>query len=91
MIFEADMRVSVYNKKSKLFGGFKNILIGEFRVPVNSLLDFSDKPQFFNVLNEDGQFMGQILANFYLKEYFKDPKYRKIKDWVCPEHLKRLA
>ena len=54
MIFEADMRVSVYNKKTRLFGGYKNILIGEFRVPVNSLLTFPNKPQFYNLLNEDG-------------------------------------
>lgn len=44
MVFEADMRVSVYNKKSSFFGGFKNILIGEFRVPVTSLLTHCDKP-----------------------------------------------
>jgi len=58
MLFEADMRIFVWNKKSTLFGGFKNILVGEFAVPVQSLLRQCDKPQFYNILNEEGQFMG---------------------------------
>lgn len=45
MMFEADLRVSIYNRKSKwLFEGYRNILIGEFCVPVQSLLKKCDKP-----------------------------------------------
>jgi hypothetical protein len=47
----------------------------------------SDKPQFFNIINEEGQFMGQVLANFYLKLFIRDPKTRKIKGYKDPVHM----
>jgi len=30
--------------------------------------------------------MGQILGNFYLKAFYRDPKTRKQKDWKDIEH-----
>jgi hypothetical protein len=30
LTFEPDLRVSLINKKAKLFGGFANLVIGEF-------------------------------------------------------------
>ena len=39
-------------------------------------------------MNENGQFIGQILANFYLKFYPKDPKNKNKKDFQEPEHLR---
>jgi hypothetical protein len=44
LIFESDMRVTVQNKKSKLFGGFANQVIGELTVPVESLRTYCEKP-----------------------------------------------
>lgn len=39
IIFEADMRVTVYNIKKKMFSSdYNNIQIGEFRVPVSSMM-----------------------------------------------------
>lgn len=34
--------------------------------------------------------MGQVLANFFLKFYPKDPSKRKIKNYVPPEHKRLL-
>lgn len=34
--------------------------------------------------------MGQILANFYLKPFYRDPKTRKQKNWVDLEHEKTV-
>ena len=45
----------------------------------------SEKPQFFNVLNEEGQFMGQILCNFYLGIFERDPKTRRNKNYKDPK------
>jgi hypothetical protein len=73
------MRVTIQNKKSHIFGsGFANIVIGEFTVPVQSLRTYCEKPQFFNLLNVEGQFMGQVLANFYLADFVKNQKKRKL-------------
>lgn len=36
-----------------------------------------NKPQFFNILNDQGQFVGQILANFYLLPYELSNKQKK--------------
>ena len=83
LTFESDMRVSVTNETTDWFGPLSTKVIGEFAVPVPSIMSRSpdQKPQLFNLLNEEGRFVGQILANFYLKEFIRDPKTRKIKDW----------
>jgi hypothetical protein len=44
LTFESDMKVILQNKKSKLFGGWANQVIGEFQVPVVSMLNSCDKP-----------------------------------------------
>ena len=54
LLFEADMKITLKNRKSKFFGGFSNLEIGSFQVPTSSLMKYCDKPQFFNILNEDG-------------------------------------
>lgn len=88
LVFEPDMRVTLYNRKTKLFGGLANIVIGEFTIPVESMTTYCEKPQFFNILNEEGQFMGQILANFHLAIYNKNQKKRKLlgKNYVDEPH-----
>ena len=48
-------------------------------MPVTSLLKKSQRPQFFNVLNEEGQFVGSILCNFHLKEYSLTAKEKRDK------------
>ena len=84
LAFEADMRITVQNEKKGWFGGLANQVIGEFCVPVQSIMTHSEKPQFFNLINEEGTFMGSLLANFYLKVFVRDPKARKQKDYVDP-------
>lgn len=74
LAFESDMRVSLVNESKGFFGGLEHHVIGEFAVPVQSMMTRSLRPQFFNLLNEEGQFMGQVLCNFYLEVYVRDLK-----------------
>jgi len=70
------MRVMLKNPKSRLLIlGESESILGEFTVPVNSMSTEIQRPQFFNVINEEGQLEGQVLARFYIKEY--DQKRRK--------------
>ena len=88
LTFESDMKVTITNRYKNWLGNDADSHIGEFSVPVTSLLKHSEKPQFFNILNPEGQFMGQILCNFYLGIFKVDPKTRKIKNYVDPEIIK---
>jgi len=54
LMFESDMRVTLQNQKTSFFGSLSNQIIGEFAVPVQSIMKHSEKPQFFNVLNANG-------------------------------------
>lgn len=56
LTFESDMRVIIKNKKKNFFGFVSDKIIGELAIPVNSLIkrDMCDRPQFFNILNEEG-------------------------------------
>ena len=70
LMFETDMRVSLRPAKES------NVQeIGSFVVPVHSIARYphrnSKRPQFFHLLNEEGQFVGSILCNFYVKLYPK--------------------
>jgi hypothetical protein len=85
--FEADMRVTLKNQKKSWLGNLSDLTIAEFAVPLESIMTRCKRPQFFNILNENGQFMGQILANFYLMKYKKDPKFRKDKTYKSPLEL----
>ena len=72
---ESDMKVSVYNLTTTgMLGGKTETLIGEFSVTVPSLTTQCDRPQFFNLINEEGMFVGQILANFLVKFFPKEDK-----------------
>ena len=42
-------------------------------------------------MNEEGKLVGQILANFYLKKYVRDPATRKIKNYIDPIMKATLA
>ena len=56
------MKVIIYNRQAGVLGGVmgeqEDEVLGEFCVVVSSLTTFCDKPQYFNVINEDGQFIG---------------------------------
>ena len=39
------------------------------------------------MFNQEGQFIGSLLCNFYLKFFIKDPKARKMKNYEDPEFL----
>lgn len=56
LTFEPDMRVSIVTKPVDDAWGStpKPPIVGEFSVPLNSLLKRSKKPQFFNLINEEG-------------------------------------
>ena len=80
------MVVTVYNKTEK-----GSDIIGAFSIDITSNAVLSEKPQFFNVINEEGQFMGQILANFFVNFYPKDPKTRHDKNYQHPEHKRIMS
>lgn len=75
---EPDMKITVYHnvKGNVLFGGDSSHKepIGELYVPLPSMTNRCDQPQFFNIINQEGMFVGQVLANFYLKVVPKLPK-----------------
>jgi hypothetical protein len=51
------MRVTIQNKEKGLFGACSDLIIGEFSVPVASMMKRNpegNKPQFFNILNDQG-------------------------------------
>ena len=48
------MKVTVANRLKNMFGTEYDSHIGEFSVPVISLLTHSEKPQFYNILNPEG-------------------------------------
>ena len=58
LAFEPDMKVTIYNREKTLLGDSQDEVLGEFSVQVCSLTTFCDKPQYFSVYNEDGQFIG---------------------------------
>ena len=60
--------------------------IGCFVVPVHSLVQRSKKPQFFHLINQEGQFVGSVLCNFLLKSYPKVTTKEKKKGYVNKEH-----
>lgn len=81
------MRVTLhYKNHGNIFVGTQIQQIGDFIVPVTSLLKRSKRPQFFNVINEEGQFVGSILCNFHLYEYSLTAKERKDKHFVPVFH-----
>ena len=85
------MRISLINESKKFLWGIDNKIIGEFAVPVQSIMTLSERPQFFNLLNEDGKFMGQILCNFFLEQYVKDVKAERAakklgETYIPPRH-----
>lgn len=68
--FASDMRVILYNcQKTMLLRRETWEVLGEFSVPVKSIQgQLFKKPQYFNVVNNDGELQGQVLARFFLKE-----------------------
>ena len=84
--FQTDMKITLYNlvvKKGGIFKKDKNDeILGEFCIVVNSLKTFCDQPQYYNVCNLDGQFIGQILANFYIEHFEKKNDSKQAKNPV---------
>ena len=78
------MKVTLYNEVKKKGGIFKkeknDEILGEFCIVVNSLMKFCDQPQYFNVCNLDGQFIGQILCNFYIEHFEKKNDQKQAKN-----------
>lgn len=58
LTFESDLRLVLMNQKKGVFGGLSNMRIAELAVPLHSLLKRNMKPQFFNLLSSEGQFVG---------------------------------
>lgn len=57
--FAPDMRVILYNcSKSLILRSEKKEIIGEFCVPVSSIIKFYKKPQYFNVISHEGTLQG---------------------------------
>ena len=84
--FAPDMRVILFNSSKTLITRRQDWeVIGEFSVPVKSISGkLYNRPQFFNLLNNEGHLQGQVLARFFLKEV--DQKKKNTDD---AEGLKR--
>lgn len=64
------MKVKLIGRKKAFFSSKdEEYEIGSFKVVIKSMAteDVNEKPQFFNVINSQGQFVGQILANFHVR------------------------
>ena len=86
--FESDLKISVINE-IPAHGPFtkkEDQIIGECSISLDSIMTHCDRPQYFNLINEEEQFVGSILCNFLVKFYPKDmkKKFEKIDD--KPEH-----
>lgn len=60
LTFEPDMRVILKNNTKRVFRDPYPVDIASFSVPLGSMLQrkINSKPQFFNLINEEQQFMG---------------------------------
>ena len=73
------MKLMVYNDPGKGVMGFgkkQGEVLGECSITVPSLTNVCDRPQYYNLINPEGMFVGQVLANFHIEFYPKDPKKR---------------
>ena len=85
--FESDLKISVINEKEKSFGKKEDTLIGECSISLDSIMTECDRPQYFNLINEEEQFVGSILCNFLVKFYPKDMKKKNEKIDDKEEHI----
>ena len=61
------MRVKVYRKHVNLFGGDTNRAeVGQFTVPVASIMKLYGLPQYYDIIDSNGDMQGRILARFFL-------------------------
>ena len=64
--FAPDMRVMIWREPSGMFDS--NLSIGDFFVPVKSIAkQLYTKPQYFNIISNEGKLQGQILARFFVQ------------------------
>ena len=65
--FAQQMRVKVYRKKVNYFGGDINRQeVGYFSVPVSSIMKLYGLPQYYDVIDSEGQMQGRVLARFFV-------------------------
>lgn len=67
--FASDMRVQLYSIEESVYKGKNQVMIGQFLVPIVSMLQkLYKRPQYYNVVDADGNMQGKILARFYLEK-----------------------
>ena len=54
IFFEADMRVEIKNTKKAGLFGLSGKILGFFLVPLHTITKRVDKPQFYNLINDEG-------------------------------------
>ena len=65
--FAQDMRVQLILKDKSLFRGTQDVTLGQFLVPISSMVDnLYKRPQYFNLIDSEGKIQGKILARFFL-------------------------
>lgn len=65
--FASDMRVQLYSIEESLYKGKNQVMVGQFLVPIVTMLDnLYKRPQYYNVIDSEGNMQGKILARFYL-------------------------
>lgn len=71
--FASDMRVILKRKaEQSYFGNVKDPPIGQFLVPVESIMTLHTLPQYYNVIDPEGNIKGKILARFFLLKKTQD-------------------
>ena len=58
------MRICVYRQERS---NRYDRIVGHFLVPVRSMRRLYKKPQYYNVIDSNGELQGKILARFYIK------------------------
>ena len=77
--FASDMRVMLYHKDYSYYRGATQKLIGQFLVPVASIMTLYRTPQYYEVIDADGAVQGKILARFFLVKKTQDTSEQGIK------------
>jgi len=65
--FAKDMRVQLFLQQKSAVAGAKQVYLGQFLVPISSMEGtLSKRPQYYNLVDKDGNMQGKILARFFL-------------------------
>ena len=81
--FAKDMRVQLFQNVSSKFSGSSQLMLGSFMVPISTMCDkLYKRPQYYTVLDSDGNCQGKILARFFLMKRGQDGNEERNKESI---------